>query len=294
MQRLVQARRDLHLTQQEVSDHSDVSLRTIQNLENKRSHSFNESTLIAICKALDVNVDDLLEKPQASGSEEDRRQGESGRRETDDSSNPSDEPMVKMPARTISSVVVLAVALMVIGLVVSVVSTVVVLKNYFGEPEPKQETVQRHDWVKRAPAELVDLTPSMENWDDWWGDSVGILIRKVVADQLVFPGQEIPMTVQWAWHTGAEALPVFLQVYRDWEPDQPQVVMADTLTGDGIREATFILYAPEQPGVYGVRLFYSNGETVQAYYGEPAGPGEEAPHHPPYVEFRLEVIREND
>ena len=57
---LLNARKDKKLTQLELSTESTISLRTIQDLENNRRKSFSESTLITLCRVLDVDYPEFL------------------------------------------------------------------------------------------------------------------------------------------------------------------------------------------------------------------------------------------
>ena len=59
-QQIATARRERQLTQQELSEKSKVSLRTIQDLERGRRESFSESTLIGICRALDLDYREVI------------------------------------------------------------------------------------------------------------------------------------------------------------------------------------------------------------------------------------------
>lgn len=57
---LLAARKKSHLTQLELSEKSKVSLRTIKDLESGRRSSFSESTIILLCRALDLDVREIL------------------------------------------------------------------------------------------------------------------------------------------------------------------------------------------------------------------------------------------
>ena len=59
-QQIAGARRKRQFTQQELSDKAKVSLRTIQDLERGRRESFSESTLIRICRALDLDYKEVI------------------------------------------------------------------------------------------------------------------------------------------------------------------------------------------------------------------------------------------
>jgi transcriptional regulator with XRE-family HTH domain len=61
VQRLISARKEMHLTQLELSNQAKVSLRTIRDLERGRRRSFSESTIILVCRALELDVDAVLE-----------------------------------------------------------------------------------------------------------------------------------------------------------------------------------------------------------------------------------------
>lgn len=57
---LLNARKEKKLTQLELSTESRISLRTIQDLENHRRSSYSDSTLITLCRALEVDYHEFL------------------------------------------------------------------------------------------------------------------------------------------------------------------------------------------------------------------------------------------
>ena len=58
--RFLKARQELKLTQLELEAKARVSLRTIKDLESGRRTSFNEDTLIRLCRALNLDYSELL------------------------------------------------------------------------------------------------------------------------------------------------------------------------------------------------------------------------------------------
>lgn len=54
------ARNKSHLTQLELSEKSKVSLRTIKDLESGRRNSFSESTIILLCRTLELDVREVM------------------------------------------------------------------------------------------------------------------------------------------------------------------------------------------------------------------------------------------
>lgn|GEM_PF-1377494 len=59
-QSIANARREKQYTQLELSEKARVSVRTIQDLEHGRRDSFSESTLIQICRALEIDIKSVL------------------------------------------------------------------------------------------------------------------------------------------------------------------------------------------------------------------------------------------
>ena len=57
---LLNARKEKKLTQLELSSESRISLRTIQDLENHRRSSYSDSTLIMLCRVLEVDYHEFL------------------------------------------------------------------------------------------------------------------------------------------------------------------------------------------------------------------------------------------
>ena len=57
---LLDARKEKKLTQLELSSQSGAALRTIQDLEKGRRDSFTDSTLISLCRALEVDYHEFL------------------------------------------------------------------------------------------------------------------------------------------------------------------------------------------------------------------------------------------
>jgi DNA-binding XRE family transcriptional regulator len=58
--RFERARKELNLTQLELSQKSTVSLRTIRDLESGRRKSFSESTVLLLCRAMNLDVDQII------------------------------------------------------------------------------------------------------------------------------------------------------------------------------------------------------------------------------------------
>lgn len=58
---IIKIRKELQLTQTEVCQKANISPRTLQDMEKQRRSSFNETTIMHICRALNINYDKLLE-----------------------------------------------------------------------------------------------------------------------------------------------------------------------------------------------------------------------------------------
>ncbi len=56
----LRARRELNYTQLELSGQSNIALRTIKDFESGRRRSFNESTIITLCRALNLDYNELF------------------------------------------------------------------------------------------------------------------------------------------------------------------------------------------------------------------------------------------
>jgi transcriptional regulator with XRE-family HTH domain len=66
--RFEKARKELKWTQLELSNKSTVSLRTIRDLESGRRKSFSESTVVLLCRALNLDVGQILGEEQSDAS----------------------------------------------------------------------------------------------------------------------------------------------------------------------------------------------------------------------------------
>ena len=60
VKRITAARKTCRITQLELSNRSSISIRTIRDLERGRRRSFTEATLIHLCRALKIELDDVL------------------------------------------------------------------------------------------------------------------------------------------------------------------------------------------------------------------------------------------
>jgi transcriptional regulator with XRE-family HTH domain len=257
IEQLVKTRQDGHLTQLELSDRSKVALRTIKDLEAGRRASFNESTLISLCRELSLSYADLIGPKSASIQKR------------------------RFPVWTF---VLLAVLLLILALVVF---------RMRPKPNPEKPVVKRKDWI--LPEHIGEFPLCGENI--FAGDPRAgfngrqYTINYIRMKRLMKPNEIIPVAFKWNWKFAADSDPVvYISAITEWKPDNEIPIFNGTLQGSGSDSTQFEFTAPPDTGNYKIRFFWASAYgPISSFYGSPPPGSMEHPGSAPCCEMTIEV-----
>ncbi|NQU05860.1 MAG: helix-turn-helix transcriptional regulator [Calditrichaeota bacterium] len=263
---LINTRKSKKMTQPELNIASNVSLRTIQDLESGRRNTFSESTLIALCRTLDINFDDLL------------RLGDSPDAVKQENSN---------PVNKFNRFILLLSVLIVVSLFFSVYSFV---KNGFNDRNSPQ--LGRSDWITNPRAEIHPVTPEWKEWDDKWaGSRSGMIFNYLHFPRTVHTGDTIEGEFACSFHYVGGTPEIFISLYCEWDPDWEIRLFHGVVGGDSTLVLPVKFCCPDIPGVFRIRTFYATAfGPVPSFYGAPPPGQVTAPNTSEYIEMRLEVL----
>ncbi len=256
IERILKARHDLHLTQLELAEKAGISLRSIKDIERGRRISFNEDTLIRLCRALELNYDDLFEeKPIAN-----RPRFEVGRK-----------------AKVWWSTFAVALVLALLGYALSVWVA---------------DSSGRIDWVSDDPVPVAPFNP--ETWTDstWHGN--GFAVNYYHLKHAVALGKKVAIELKWSYHFETGSTPLYyINAFAQWDPDREIPLLRRQLFGAGCDTFNFETTCPQEPGLYQIRVFFSSSySAVPSYYGRPPPNQLSAPSSAPYFAIPIQVIDE--
>jgi len=298
--RLRDLRKERLLSQEELRQKAKVSLRTVQNLESGNRQSFSESTLIALCRALDISYDSLwaddevwarevmdvhLTVQQAPSVRDETATGRSSINETNNETN----------AARNWSIAAFAFALLVVGVVlVLVVNQQQLLENLSADLNPAASNgFERTDWVEKHEVFLHDvIEPGHYDWDEKIAEVDRFrAYNHIDYNKTPLSGDSIHVEMQWVWYYASGNPEVYISCYGKWDPDTEIRVFNGDLTGEGMRVDFFTLPPPPTIGPHFARVFYAEAfAPVPSYYGSPP-PGQVTdPSFAPYVELWIEVL----
>ena len=298
--RLRDLRKERLLSQEELRQKAKVSLRTVQNLESGNRQSFSESTLIALCRALDISYDSLwaddevwarevmdvhLTVQQAPSVRDETATGRSSINETNNETN----------AARNWSIAAFAFALLVVGVVlVLVVNQQQLLENLSADLNPSASNrIERTDWVDKNEQFHVDPAhPGGDGWDERMADSVRFRVcNHIIYEKMPKLGDSIEFDFQWTWYYASGNPEVFISVYAEWDPDTEIRLFHGDLAGEGTKQATFTLSPPPSLGRHKARLFYAEAfAAIPSFYGAPPPSQVTNPSFAPHLELVMEVL----
>jgi transcriptional regulator with XRE-family HTH domain len=248
---LVKARQDSHLTQLELSNQSRVALRTIKDLEARRRTSFNESTLISLCRELKVNYQELMGNgAPAAGKKRIKGKG-----------------------------------LWVAGLVLPLVLILLYLRlpNTGG----KEPVYQRNDYI--PPEKKMTTHPYNPVWgEDENGTHVNYchLNQSPYPGEKI----EVEVKWSYHFVEGSTPR-FYISAYTEWEPDREIPLLTQTLSGEGSKIFNFQAKSPQVYGDYRIRVFFASAfGPFSSFYGHAGTSQLESPTCDNYLEIPLEVI----
>jgi transcriptional regulator with XRE-family HTH domain len=257
IQELVKARQAAHLTQLELSNLAKVSLRTIKDLESERRKVFYESTIIGLCRTLNVSYSELV------GSES-----------SDNASQVNGEPPKRRPFFALGFV--LAVGLL--------VAAGIYLQWVSNESRPAKRT----DYIRPCDELIPDINDPV-----WLGnDSVYVYYYLSKSSQMPKVGEVDSVEIRWAHHFQTGSRPVYcVSAYTSWDPSKEIRIFKRTLSGQGVDTIRFDYTAPKKNGEYRLRVFFVPAyNPVPNFYGKPPLSQVISPSFGYFVQIPIEVL----
>ncbi|MCF7809432.1 helix-turn-helix domain-containing protein [bacterium] len=263
---LINARKSRKMTQLELHIASKMSLRVIQDLESGRRNSFSESTLIALCRTLDINFDDLLG--------------------LSDNNEPI-EQVNSVPVYKLKKFILLLSVLIVVSLFFSVFSYI---KNGSNDRSVSQSA--RIDWITNPMSQIHPITPEWKEWNDKWaGSRSGMIFNYLHYPHTVHIGDTVIGEFACSFHYVGGTPEVFISLYCEWDPDREIRLFHGVVGGDSTLVLPVKFCCPDVPGVFRIRTFYATAfGPVPSFYGAPPPGQVTAPNTAEYIEMRLEVL----
>jgi transcriptional regulator with XRE-family HTH domain len=257
---LVKARQDAHLTQLELSNRSRVALRTIKDLEAGRRTSFNESTLISLCRELNLGYAELL--------------------------GPKSEPPRKKSV-PVWMFVLLAVVLLILALSAFMMHP---------KPIPAKPEIERIDWIVFMQDSLkVNKRMNPHPYNPDWKGVNGIHINYYHLNQNPYPGEIVDVDVKWSYYCEKGSTPkYYINAFTEWEPDNPIPLLTKTLSGADDEIFKFRIQAPKKLGKSRLRVFFASSfGPISNFYGHPGDNQIGSPNLGDYLEMTIEVVKRN-
>jgi transcriptional regulator with XRE-family HTH domain len=254
-QQFIKARQDLKITQLELAEKSRISLRLIKDLESGRRRTFNEDTLIRLCRALNLNYRDLM-RPAAA-----------------DETN----PIIRPKAKRVLGLFILAIA------AVAMVSIGINLSR----KNPTEHLIRR-DWIRPVDELVVHIADPV-----WLGnDSIYVYYYRLRSNQCPKAGQRDTVEIQWTYHFAPGARPVYcINAYGSWAPDEEIRLFKRTFWGDSTETFKFSYTAPGKPGMHTMRVFFATAyDFIPSFYGKPPKSQVVAPGCANFIQIPLEVL----
>lgn len=283
--RLIQARKNLHLSKTELSYKANVSLRTINDLESKKRLSFSETTLLALCRVLEVDYIGLLEgrSVEEIGAEKPRSGGvpEEVADFLSDLFYRTIRRVSAFPVGIISGVVIGAFLL---------VATVLLITTFTSKEtavgNAKSDYTRRIDWVS---PEHINQWPIKGNYAVPVPPKEDIL-NYVYMKQIVHGGDTVDVEVKWTYDYVGTPMK-YVSAYTEWEPEREIRLFKGVLRESGSKIARFQIVSPQGPGIYRMRIFNSSSfAPIPSFYGCPPQASQMNPSSAPFVEMKIEVL----
>lgn len=237
--RLVAARKARRLTQQELASEAKVSLRTIQDLEKSRRANVYDTTLVLICRALEVPFDELVgaelpvpTEPETPPTLVDAEPG----------------PKAKGLDWKLLAVGV-GGAILVIGLMFA----------FRGGKSGSPAVVVDSTAKVIGEAEGINWRrPGKVEWKQFWeGKSGGVIFNELAFDRGVCVGDTVRGRVVWSYHYSASRPAAYANLFAEWAPNEETFLYSGALSGDSTVTCPFSFSAPKRPGIYRIRVFIS-------------------------------------
>jgi len=299
--RFIELRKKRLLSQEELRQKAKVSLRTVQNLESGNRPSFSESTLIALCRALDISYDSLWVDDEVwtravmGGHQTVQQKIPDADRNTVHGPVAGPSGTREPPFRrwlTASAALVLVIVVTIV--LILIVNQQQLLNNLSANQNNYRTKVpDRFDWIEKDEKFHVDPAhPGGDGWDERMADSVRFRVCNYIEyEKTPKLGDSIEFDFQWTWYYASGNPEVFISVYAEWDPDTEIRVFHGDLAGEGTKQAIFTLSPPPSLGRHKARLFYAEAfAAIPSFYGAPPPSQVTNPSFTPHLELVMEVL----
>ncbi|TKJ40737.1 hypothetical protein CEE37_07170 [candidate division LCP-89 bacterium B3_LCP] len=259
IERFIEARRNKHLTQLELSNESNIALRTIKDLESGRRKSFHESTLISLCRVLDLNYNELFNNQK--------------------------------PTRLNRRLVLITLSIIVV--VILGILFWKYLKEHNKEANVPVSYV-RTDWV-RPEEKIKTCHTNPDCGDKNWINVNWYHLDYIVKPGTINP---VEILWSYHCMPGAAghdpSTPEYhINAFTKWNPDQEIKIFEGVIFGTGSDTLSFEFIASEETGLDTLRVFFASAfAPVSSYYGHPPDNQPSSPDSAPCLEITIEVIEE--
>jgi transcriptional regulator with XRE-family HTH domain len=275
-ERLKAARVERHITQLGLSQMSCINMRTIQDLESGRRTSFTESTILPICKALDLDFKELLhlDCPTPTVAAEIIPLSNSQALVA--------IPDTKQKKKFTRKPILLVMGLLALGLGIFMLFETLVVHRVSG--------YARQDWIR--PSDIgafgiggPEADPAAEGRQ--------FLINYIDMKGLVRPNETVPVIFKWCWdYTKGHGRPVvYVNAFTEWDPDHENRLYDGVISGEGNDIRQFDFKCPSDPGKYRIRFFYAAAYApIKSFFGSPEADQMQSPSSAPCAEMDIEVL----
>jgi len=262
--RIKSARLAKKLTQIELADAAKVSVRTVVDLEKGRRTSFNDDTMVRICRALDLDLNALM---------------------AEDSPLPPHlvtptQPPPPAPLKRRISWKLAAVAVVAIALLVAMELRINSSRTKVTLPEPIQ------------PAAFNWRTTDSPEWKSFWSSkSGGVIFNSLDFPRGVAVKDTVTGTLHWSFHYPSSRPGVYTNVFCDWSPEAEILLFSSAISGDSSLTSPFSFIAPSKPGAYRIRAYIAPlVSPVVDFNGTQIKDPLVSNHLPQYVEAKIIVF----
>jgi transcriptional regulator with XRE-family HTH domain len=268
---LVKARQNAHLTQLELSNRSRVALRTVKDLEAGRRDSFNESTLIALCRELKVEYSELM----AANHERLERP----------------EPPITQNEKQSKAWASIRIYLILTILPLGLISSAYLLQKDGAE---ETSSIPRTDWIEFwQDSTNVDLKLHPHLYNPPWSGKDAIYVNYYQTNHSPYPDELLDVEIKWSYHFVEGSTPrYYISAFTEWNPDQEILLLTkQTLQGEGGNVFKFTVRSPQQLGKWRIRVFFASSfGPFSSFFGHPGDNQLGSPTLDRYMEIPLEVV----
>lgn len=302
----IEARKMKKLTILELNTHSKVGIKTIKNLEDGKRDSFSENTIILLCRALDIDMREIVNRvsdenedfqeddvEEATKTEENPKDQKpetqsdySGIQNASDSAEVSDNlnhHNVEQPNHAAKRFSAYRILYIISGLILILAVLISAFKIYIYENNYK--IPQYIDYITIEDSlEYIGRHMIIEN--RWF-----IAISFFDIKKIVEPGETIHGSIEWKYNHGPDGYPeIFVNMFTDWMPLKENKLFEGVVHGPGRTKEYFSIRCPIHPGDNKIRFFYSMSHgPICSYYGSPGVSTMESPQSAPYFEVVMTV-----